>query len=112
MHENSINAWKEQNPTLNKRCFQVYSAIKQLGVATDKQIMTYLGYTDPNKVCPRITDLKKAGMIEELPEKVQDPESRVSVRQIRIKKEAVEIEKTQPMVQDSLFPEPVRSWGF
>lgn len=85
MHENSLNAYKEQNPTLNKRCLEVLAAIMELKVATDLQIMEHLGYTDPNKVRPRVTDLKKAGIIEELPEKVRNPESGVSSRQVRLK---------------------------
>lgn len=65
MHENSLSAYGEERPNLNKRCKAVMSAVDDLGVATDRAIKEYLKLPDMNNVRPRVTELIKLGLLRE-----------------------------------------------
>jgi predicted HTH transcriptional regulator len=40
-----------------------YEAVKQHPYRTAKELAKKLGYTDPNKIRPRLTELKDAGLV-------------------------------------------------
>ena len=44
----------------------IYGALKKYGPQTADELMERLGYDDPNCVRPRLTELKKEGLIEAL----------------------------------------------
>ena len=51
----------ETAPTRRK---EIYQALRDHGPQTADELMDRLGYTDPNNVRPRLTELKHAGLIE------------------------------------------------
>lgn len=84
MHENSLQAYRENRLGIfNHREIEVLHALEVLGVATDREIMVKLGKTDPNYVRPRVTELVKAGVLEEVGT-VEDSVSGHQVRKVRI----------------------------
>jgi hypothetical protein len=85
MHANSLAAYESEAPRLGARCKLIYDFVKASGRAwTDRQLMTALGFTDPNATRPRITDLIKAGMLEECGD-VIDSQTGKRVRLVRAK---------------------------
>lgn len=42
----------------------VYSALKKYGPQTVDELMERLGYNDPNCIRPRLTEMKKDGLVE------------------------------------------------
>lgn len=82
-HENSISALREERIKLDRRCSEVLGAIHQLGTCTDRQIKDFLGYEEMNSVRPRITELKKLGLVHEAG-KIKCPKTGKSVRVVRI----------------------------
>lgn len=79
MHANSIAAYRQEAKRISIRAAAVYSWIREHGRATDREVMAGMGFTDPNKVRPRITELVEARLLLEVGEKV-DPETRKTVR--------------------------------
>jgi predicted HTH transcriptional regulator len=80
MHDNSLAAYRQYEGRLSTRCERILAWILEHGDATDRQIMRGLGYTDPNKVRPRITELIKVHhKLAELRHEV-DPETNTRVR--------------------------------
>ena len=65
MHVNSLEAYDACRAELDGRAALVLDWIEQHGDATDREVMHGLGFTDPNKVRPRITELVERGMLEE-----------------------------------------------
>jgi hypothetical protein len=66
IHQNSRLSYKEIKPKIGKRQQTIMDVI--LGtrrLLTDRQIMGQLGYSDPNLVRPRITELLRKGIITE-----------------------------------------------
>ena len=89
MHENSLKAHEEELPKLSARAGLILSFVARspLSVATahgltDRAIMRLLGFTDPNTVRPRITELVKLGLLEECG-KVKDSTTGKTVRTVR-----------------------------
>ncbi len=82
MHQNSIDAFKELGIHLSRRELEVLGVYKKYPRApfTDRQIMWWLKYTDPNSCRPRITSLLKKGLLIEQPEKVVDIKTGRKVR--------------------------------
>lgn len=66
MHENSLASYEKARADLSTRAAQVWSWVQQHGAHTDREIMAGLGYSDPNKVRPRVTELVESGMLEEM----------------------------------------------
>jgi len=64
MHSNSLSAHASLN--LSDREKQVLHTVRSLQIATDRKIMYYLGYSDPNHVRPRVTALLKRGILREV----------------------------------------------
>lgn len=65
MHSHSLSAYRAGGVSIGQRAQDVLAAIHRLGAATDREVMIALKFTDMNAVRPRITDLIKAGRLEE-----------------------------------------------
>lgn len=83
MHPNSLAAYRSEVRRISLRAATVYAWIREHGRSTDREVMKGLGYHDPNKVRPRITELVDAGMLAEVDEKI-DPETRKRVRVVEV----------------------------
>lgn len=67
MHVNSLVAYFEgQTENFSKREKAVLDVIHRLKSATDRDVMVSLGFNDPNAVRPRITELIKEGVLQEV----------------------------------------------
>jgi hypothetical protein len=66
IHDNSIKAHKEGTELFKGRKKDVYEALLRLRHATDRHVMRYLEFTDPNAVRPRITELIGEGWVAEI----------------------------------------------
>lgn len=55
--------YESQNKAPTRR-YEIYRLLKEKGPMTSDEIMDKLGYTSPNSVRPRLTELKQAGLIE------------------------------------------------
>jgi predicted transcriptional regulator len=86
IHPNSIESYRAGNKSgeLNERAALVLGVIRQLGECTDREIKDKLGFKEMNAVRPRITELKKAGYIEEC-DKKKDELTGKTVRVLRVK---------------------------
>ena len=51
---------REEAPTRRK---QIYQALRERGPMTAEELMGALGYSDPNSVRPRLTELKALGLV-------------------------------------------------
>jgi len=66
MHINSLTAYREEGERLSGRKALIYELLSETNTAlTDREVMKRLGYSDPNAVRPRITELIKKGFLEE-----------------------------------------------
>ena len=83
MHINSLTAYREEGERLSGRKALIYELLSETNTAlTDREVMLKLGYSDPNAVRPRITELIKRGLIEEFGSKVC-VSTRKTVRRVR-----------------------------
>jgi DNA-binding Lrp family transcriptional regulator len=64
MHNNSLDAFLRIDAA--GRCEQILEALRELAIATDRQIAERLGLADMNTVRPRITELRDAGRVREV----------------------------------------------
>ena len=55
--------YESQNQAPTRR-YEIYRLLKENGPMTSDEIMDALGYTSPNSVRPRLTELKQAGILE------------------------------------------------
>lgn len=62
--ETRRESYYETEQTAPTRRKIIYGCLKQHGPQTADELMERLGYTDPNNVRPRLTELKQAGLIE------------------------------------------------
>lgn len=65
IHENSLSAYRQEADRLSKRAWLVLAWIDLHGPATDRQVMEGMGFSEPNAVRPRITELVDAGLLVE-----------------------------------------------
>lgn len=67
MHPNSLEAYhEEQVPTFQTREAKILELFKSVRVPmTDRCVMRHLGFSDPNNVRPRITELIDQGYLQE-----------------------------------------------
>jgi len=66
VHQHSIKAYHEEEVKLSKRAEMVLSHLKSCEhPQTDRQVMASLGFSEPNAVRPRITELIKLKLVEE-----------------------------------------------
>lgn len=61
----SLEARKTFRGDLAQRQFEVLAFLKQRGPSTARQVMEGMGYKELNTVRPRLTELRKAGLILE-----------------------------------------------
>jgi len=66
MHENSLDAYGAEREKLGQRAQAVLTWVRDHGPATDRDIMRGLGFTEPNSVRPRCTELVDAGLLVEI----------------------------------------------
>lgn len=66
VHANSIEAYHSEEPKLSARAGAILAWIHVHGAATDRQVVSGMGFLDMNTVRPRITELIDAGMLEEI----------------------------------------------
>ncbi|CAK0741053.1 hypothetical protein CCP3SC15_1110012 [Gammaproteobacteria bacterium] len=67
MHQNSLAAYSTEQQAISKRARDILRHFAGLGEAvTDREMMRIMGFTDPNAVRPRITELTDAGCLMEL----------------------------------------------
>lgn len=93
MHDNSIAAYRQEEAKLSRRAQQVLDWIREHGPSTDRQVMWGLGFTDPNSVRPRITELIDLNKLMEVCN-VACPVTGKTVRKvdIRARRKAVQLE--------------------
>jgi len=88
MHTNSIDAYHAVSNILRPRERKVLDWLDQHGPATDRQIVTGLGFTDMNAIRPRVTELIGRGLVREVGNR-RDEVTGVTVR-------IVDVERTAP----------------
>lgn len=68
MQQTSIINYIElkESGKLGRRQELVYSALNQLGQATDMELAKFMGFDDPNRSKPRRNELVKLGLVTEL----------------------------------------------
>jgi hypothetical protein len=69
IHPNSRKTYTEEKIKLGKRAKEIYEFLISCNsseIFTDRQIMQALGYSEPNQVRPRITELIKMGKVFEV----------------------------------------------
>lgn len=66
MHENSVAAYHAEESKLSRRARAILAYITLAGPRTDRQVMQEMGFSEPNSVRPRITELIEAGKLMEV----------------------------------------------
>lgn len=67
MHDNSLKAHAEDEPKLSKRARLILAHIRMRDrPLTDRQVMSLMGFAERGMVQPRITELIKAKLLEEV----------------------------------------------
>jgi len=66
MHDNSLATYREEESKLSTRAQAVLSWITEHGPHTDREVMKGMGFSDPNSVRPRITELIERGKLMEV----------------------------------------------
>lgn len=66
VHSNSIACYHAERARLSERASRVLAWFQVHGPATDRQAMIGLGFSEPNAVRPRITELIELGLLREL----------------------------------------------
>lgn len=66
VHQNSIDAYYQEEPRLSRRALAICDWLEVHGPATDRQIMQALGFREPNAVRPRITELIDMSKVREV----------------------------------------------
>lgn len=87
MRENSLNAYEALKSArrLSPRQRLIISVLQNSVVPlTEREIMYRLGFSDTNAVRPRVNELLKAGVLQELPGK-RDEQTGVFGRRVGIK---------------------------
>lgn len=84
IHRHSRAAYHEGGEQFGARALAVVAKLRALGSATDKQVAHALGYPHKAAVQPRISELVKAGMLEEWGS-VSDPDTGKIVRLVRVR---------------------------
>jgi len=67
VHINSLKAYHTEHDKLSKRARAIHEFLQlHAGPYTDRQIMGFMGFTEPNAVRPRITEMVKVGLLHEV----------------------------------------------
>ena len=64
-HANSRESYHGLGAAKSERMEQVLAVLRTTGAATDREVMRFLGFTDPNAVRPRISEGIRDGLIRE-----------------------------------------------
>lgn len=83
MHENSLDAYGVEREKLGPRARAVLAWVRGHGPATDRDIMRGLGFSDPNAVRPRVTELVEYRLLVETGRRV-DSITRKTVRVVDV----------------------------
>lgn len=84
MHDNSVAAYRAEEVKLSSRAEAILEWIRQHGPKTDREVMQGMGFSEPNAVRPRITELIDAGKLMEVCSR-RDPTTRKTVRVVDIR---------------------------
>lgn len=94
MHINSLAAFDEIEEERSERAQIIYTLMMTAGVAmTDRQVMTALGFQDPNATRPRITELRDNRWLVE----TGTIECPVTHRQVRLVK-ALNVQEREDLI--------------
>lgn len=85
MHDNSLAAYRAEGPKLSRRALAVLAWVAEHGPHTDREVMRGMGFTDPNAVRPRITELIDANKLMEVGD-VTCPVTRKTVRRVDLRR--------------------------
>lgn len=85
LHDNSIQAYHAEEAKLSRRAQAVLEWITAHGPHTDREVMRGMGFTEPNAVRPRITELIDAGKLMEVCS-VRCPVTGKTVRRVDIRR--------------------------
>lgn len=66
LHENSLAAYRAEESRLSKRAEAVLAWIRENGAHTDREVMRGMGFSEPNAVRPRITELLELHKLTEV----------------------------------------------
>jgi hypothetical protein len=66
IHQNSLRCYGEERDNLGKRASLIYNLLREKGALTDRDVMTMLGFKEPNATRPRLTELIKASWCYEV----------------------------------------------
>lgn len=66
MHEHSLDAYRAEEAKLSTRSKAVLDWIAAHGPHTDREVMQGMGFSEPNAVRPRLTELVDAGKLIEV----------------------------------------------
>ena len=81
VHDNSRRAYHEETANIGKRAMDILRFYRsRVGLFTDRDCMTALGFTDMNSVRPRITELVQSGLLRE----VGEIEDRITGKRVRL----------------------------
>lgn len=84
MHTNSIEAYRAGRwYEFPKRAQDILTTLNRIQPATDRDICQRLGFSDMNAVRPRITELVRDGIIEEVADRIDSATGR-PVRVVRL----------------------------
>lgn len=85
MHDNSIATYREEESKLSARAGAILAWLYVHGPHTDRGVMEGMGFTEPNQVRPRITELIESGKLMEVCT-VICPKTRKPVRKVDIRR--------------------------
>lgn len=85
MHPNSVAAYRAEESKLSKRAQAIYDYVERAGPRTDREVMAGMGFTDPNSVRPRITELIEANKLMEVGD-VMCPVTKRHVRRVDVRR--------------------------
>lgn len=90
MHTNSLAAYASLGDGKMTRAMSIIKLMLDGISRTDRQIMKALGFTDMNAVRPRVTELIKKGVLEEICT-IKDEDTGKPVRVVQIKQQQTSI---------------------
>ena len=82
MHSNSLDTYNAIQTKIGKRCQLIMDCLRKNNKGmSDRDIMMDLGFSDPNAVRPRVTELIKRGIVEEC---LHSAECAITGRRVRL----------------------------
>ncbi len=86
MHENSLEAYRSEEPKLSRRALAILTWITEHGPRTDRQVAQGMGFgNDMNAVRPRISELIESGKLMEVTSR-KCPDTRKTVRVVDLRR--------------------------